>query len=367
MKLSAVYASVGNFTRANEIAADPTKDFDVHDYLGKVVTARDEEGRAEIAKIAGRSYASGDINTPRLSGFSVDYQDGSNYIADLAAPIVKGDAERRYTKFSRRDAGRMLDLKVSSKGMPKESSIDISSGTYLEDGYAEIQKIAKKDLADARDIPSLLMKHARSIRGDLKRDRERRVADKFMSTSNYAASCYTSISSTNRWDVGPATSTADPIKDIRITAMSAAAVAGTLNAGACSKPVAEYLRAHPKVVAAAGTRASDRVLSYDELRQLLDLQYLFVGDAKYDSAGSAVDPVYDSVWGKGFSVFSVQPNASDDDPSFMKTFEHLPMQFEQSEDNVPGTRGVIILKGSCEHAIEVVASDRAFLLATVIS
>lgn len=366
MRLSAIYASVGKFDRANEIVNTP-KDIDVHDYLAELVGARDGEGRAEIAKLAGRAYATGDVNTPRLQGFAVDYQDGVNYIAGLCAPIVKGNNRRRFTKFERRDAHRILNLEVSAKGTPKEASIDIGSATYAEKLYAEIQKVAKKDLADAEDIPQLLRAHGRALLGDHKRLYEKVVADKFMTSSNYATNCTSALSSTNRWDVGPSTSTADPIKDIRITAMSAVAVAGSMNAAACSKVVAEYLRTHPKVIAAAGYRASERVVSYDELRDLLGLQYLFIGDLKHDSAGNAATATYAYTWGKGFALFHVQPGASDADPSFAKTFEHLPMNFIQEDDNIPGTRGVTILKGSCEYAVEVVASDRGYLLDTVIS
>lgn len=367
-RLSTIYARVGNHERANALVGTP-KDIDVHDYLSVRAREADKEGREFIrGNLQSRAYAPGDINTPRMQGFAVDYSDAFTYIADLVAPVVdvEGDVSRRYTKFSRRDTARIVDTRVSSKGDPKETSIDISSATYLEQGHAEISKVSNKDLRDAANIPRLLMKHQKAVRGDLKRARELRVAQQVMTAANYAAGCSLALAGNNRWDVG-AGSTADPLDDIRVKAKAAAAIGAPLNAGACSYPVAEILRKHPKVVAVAGIRASDRVLSFDDLRNILGLQYLFVGDFRYDSTGTAPTPTYGFAWGKGFALLNVQPAATDDDSSFMKSFIHDPMEFIEETDNIPGVRGITILKGSYSVAEIITASDDGFLLDTVIS
>jgi len=364
--------------RAQEIEGTD-KDVDIHQAFTTLERTRYEEHLSKVAKIQGHSgvlvdkkfhtkdYAPADVAQPFLPNFSVGYMDGATYIADFVCPVIPGNVQRRYYKEDRRDASRLLDLKVGPKAKPAEASINIGNATYLETGYAEMAVIANKDLADATDIPELFDLHKRAIMFDLIRAREKRVADLLMTTSNYATNCYTTLTTYNKWDRGPSDSTADPIQDIRITAASSKYVAGTPNAGACSKLVFEYLRKHPKVIAAAGPRALDRVVSAEELRELLGLQYLFVGDAKYDTVPGASTASYDYIWGKGFAVFTVVPGGKKSDPSFAKTIRHNQMNFVDHVDMIPGVAGVTMLKGSHADADLVVASDRGFLLDGVIA
>lgn len=355
------------------------KDIDIHAAYTRLERTRYEEHLEKIRTLQGRSgviadtkfhtkdYASSDVAQPFLPNFSVGYQDNATYIADFVCPVLPGNVQRRYWKDDRRDAERLLDLKVGPKARPAEASIGGSNATYLEQGYAEIATIANKELADAVDLPELFDMHKRAILFDLIRGREKRIADLFMTTSNYATNCYTTLTTYNKWDRGPSDSTADPINDIRVLAASSPYVAGTPNAGACSKLVFETLRKHPKVIAAAGPRALDRVVSPEELREMLGLQYLFVGDAKYDSTPGAPTATRSYLWGKGFAVFTVIPGGKKQDPSFAKTIRHNQFAFVDQVDLVPGVSGVTILKGSHADADLVVASDRGYLLDGVLA
>lgn len=386
MRISELYARAANsdpdlshaMERAQKIAGTD-KDIDIHAAFTTLERARYEEHLEKVRAIQSHSgvlvekrfhtkdYAPSDVAQPFLPNFSVGYQDGATYIADFVCPVIPGNVQRRYYKESRRDASRLIDLKMSPKGRPPEASIDISNATYLEQGYGEMATIANKDLADAVDIPELLELHKRAIMFDLIRAREKRVVDLFMTSSNYATNCTQDITTTNKWDVGPSTSTADPLTDIRITAAASKYVAGTPNAGACSKLVFEYLRKHPKVIAAAGPRALDRVVSPEELRELLGFQYLFVGDAKYDTVPGAAAASYDYLWGKGFAVFTVVPGGKKGDPSFAKTIRHNQIAFIDQVDMLPGVSGITRLKGTHADADLVVASDRGFLLTNCVS
>jgi len=385
MRISELYARAHASTndmhalaRMTELAGSD-RDIDIHaaytsleaqrfaEHMGGIEKMQLKSGVVMDKGFRERDYASSDVAVPFLPNFSVGYTDGSTYIADFVCPVLPGNVQRRYAKQSRRDASRLADLKVGPKGVPAEMSIDVSSTTYLETGYAEMAKIANKEIADAVSLPDLFDWHRKAIMFDLMRAREKRVADLFMTAANYGTSCTTALSSTNRWDVGAATSTADPVQDIRVTAAASKYVAGTPNAGACSKIVFEYLRKHPKVIAAAGTRAMDRVVSANELREMLGLQYLFVGDAKYDTVPGAATASYDYLWGKGFAVFTVVPGGKQQDPSFAKTIRHNQFVFTDTVDLVPGVSGITILKGSHADADLVVANDRGFLLDTVIS
>ena len=386
MRISELYARAAHadpdlahaLERSSKIAGTD-QDIDIHlaytqlerqrfaEHLEKIRSMQGRSGTILGAKFHTKEYAPGDVALPFLPNFSVGYQDGATYIADFVSPVIPGNIQRRYSKQSRRDASRLSDLKVSPKGRPAEMSIDINNATYLEQGYGEIAVVANKDIADAVNLPELFDMHKRAIMFDLIRVREKRVADMMMTAGNYATNCTSALTSTARWDVGAATSTADPINDIRVTAAASKYVAGNPNAAACSRYVFEILRKHPKVIAAAGARALDRVVSPEELRELLGFQYLFVGDAKYDTTPAAVGASYDYLWGKGFSVFTVVPGGKKEDPSFAKTIRHNAMVFSDTVDPTPGVSGVTILKGSHADADLVVASDRGYLLDTCVS
>lgn len=302
-----------------------------------------------------------------MQGLAIDYQDGQSYFADLVAPIVKGEVSRRFVKFSRRDAGRLLDLKVDSKGQPKEASIDVSSDTYVEQGYGEIQKIANVDISDAVNIPDLFAHHQRALMYDLKRARENRVLTLAMAASSYASGCTSALSSTNRWDVTQATSTANPVNDIRITAGTAPGMARRFNTMLIGLPAWEYLRTHPKVIAAAGGSASDRVVGMEEMKVVFGLQNIFVSDVKYDTAGAAAAASYAFMAPKSCALIWTQPGASRNELSFMKTFRQHDLEFVDEMQQTPGVRGITILKGSHADAEKVVANDAGYLLDTVIS
>lgn len=363
----------GNADRARKFVGKAA-DIDVHSWLSKQIAELEKslhgEGirEAHAKSLRERGYSKSDISVPFMSGFSIDYQDGSNFVADLVCPVIPGDVSRKFTKFSRRDASRIVETRLmSSKSEPRVAGIDVNNDTYSEVAHGLMQEVANSDLADASDIPELMMAHARALYGDLKRAREKRVLDLLMVSGSFASGCTSALSSTNRWDVSPATSTADPVKDIRITAGTAVGMARAFNTMLIGKVAFEYLRTHPKVIAAAGAKSSDRVLDSSDLASLFGLQNIFVADAKYDSAGNSGTASYAYLAPKSCALIYVQPGASRNELSFAKTFRHHQMRYEDIEDRKKGLDGVTYLKLTHADAEKVVASDCGYLLDTVIS
>lgn len=391
MKLSAYYQlalrdqSVPEFAK-QAIASNLARlqasgsDVEVNRYLADVCEARREEALAAkwatayekggysgslITKATG--YAKSDVSIPAYPGFSIDYDQAADMVADMVMPVVPGDISRKFFKFQRRDKSRGMNLLIGANGQIPEGSMDVATATYNEKAYGEKVRIDLNSLAQQSPGLDLMTHHSRTLMGDLMMQREVRVANIVMGASNYASGCTFALAGLNRWDVGPATSTANPITDIKITALASASLAVAPNAMVASKPVLAYLRTHPKVIAAAGTTAGARVISYQELANLFDLDYVIEGRAKIDSAGTTATASYGFVWGKGCALLRIKPGVSPFELSFAKTFRHTPMLFRDEYDGVTGVRGTNYLIGTHEDAELVVASDAGVLIDTVIS
>lgn len=342
-------------------------DFDVHDRMAIVENEVFNQRRKAAVDFLRRGYTKGTVSTPTIPGYAVEYDPLGEYVADIVCPVVPGNIERKFPVWSRRDATRRQNLKMASDGSFPEASANVTFSTYQEVAYGELQRVDNNAMAQAAMALDLLGHHRRTLMGDLLREREVRAATLIGTSGNYASGCTSALAGTNRWDVGPATSTADPVKDIKITAMAAAAVAKKPNVMVASTTVLEYLRTHPKVAAAAGTRAADRVVSDAELAQIFGLAAVVEGKARHDTTGSASTATNAYIWGKFCALLYIEPGLSLTDMSWCKTFRHTPFTFRDETENTKGVRGQTILLGAHEDAEKVTASDCGYLLDTVVS
>lgn len=365
MRLSDLYKRAEGPIAAQFAAqlANTAKDIDIHEYLSHRWRSWETEQRERLMKLA---YSKDDVSVPTMPNFSLSYG-GQEFIADMVSPLVDGDITRKYPKHSKRDARRAFDLKIGSDGFIPESNISVTFPTYSEQAYGQKQKVDMNAVAQSASALDLMESHSSAIMDAILLAREIRVATQFMTYTNYASNCSTQLTSTNRWDVGPSTSTADPVKDIKVTAMNALALGVVPNALIASTPVLTYLCTHPKVIAAAGTSALDRVVPYEQLAKIFGLQYVLEGKAKYDSAGNAASATDAWVWGKGCSLVRVSPGARRNDKAFAKTFRHTPLSFRDEFEGKTGVRGVTWLIGTHEDAEVVTMDDAGFLLRDCIS
>jgi hypothetical protein len=336
------------------------RDFDL-DKLTLKVSAEDDERRTALTQ---RAFSKTEVSTPTNPNISFGYEE-SELIADLVSPVIPGSIERKYPKWSRRNSTRIINTQIASDGTIPEGSIDLTFPTYAEVPYGAKQPIDLNAVAQSSEAVDLMAAYMAAVMSDLLMSREKRVADIVMASGSYTAT--SNLSSTNRWDVGPATSTADPIKDIRITAKSNATVGTKINTLAASTPVLEYLRTHRSVIAASGGSADKRVVGDDELKRLLGLEFIFEGAAKYDAAGNAAAASYDFLWGKGCSLLTVTAGTGLMQKCFSKTFRHTPLTFREVAVDGKGVRGMVELIGTLEDDEVVTMADAGYFLGTVIS
>lgn len=353
--------------KANELAGTK-KDIDPIDWLNFVADEQRKFIDQKLFEMRGKkAFALSDISIPLMPNFGIDYEDANTYVADIICPVVDGDESRKFPVWDRRDANALKNLEMGHTSEPTEGFVGVSTLTYKEKPYGEQMKLPNQFIAEAPSIKGLFKKHSRSILGDLARAREKRCLDLVLTAANYASGCTSALTGTNRWDVAANTSTADPITDILKVAYGAAGLARKPNTMVIGYTAFNYLRTHPKVIAACGGKATDRRVAYNDLVELFELERIVVASAKYNSAGNASTPSYSFMAPKGCALIYVQPGAKMDELSFCKTFRHAKLRFETIEDRKAGVDGVTILKGTHSDAEKVVASDCGYLLDTVVS
>lgn len=320
-------------------------------------------------KVAKFAYSIADIHVDTfLAQFSIDYRIPETLIADSVMPIMKVDkASDLFAVWSRADANKVVEAAVGPRDYPAEVYQTLSSDNYKVTPRA-IWSPVPNDLLIAADAPlDLLGQASRDVRGALMKSRELRVASVMTTSGNYTYT--TALSGNNRWDVGPASSTADPLNDI-MTYMDKASVRP--NVIGMSRPVWTALRKHPRVVASVSGVAisgavTGRVASEQEIATLLGVERVVVGDAKYRSSADGAAEVYSYIWGTACFGVYVTPGAGINQLCFAKTFRHSEMQFTSIYDQRPGMNGVTYIKGSHSDSEKVTAASAGFLLTTVIS
>lgn len=355
MKLSALCEIAG--IHAN---IDSKRDIDVSEYVNGRVSAATKE-HVEFVQ---RAFSKGDVSVPVSGGTSFGYGI-QPFIADVVCPIIEGSVERKFAKFPRRDKSKVVNVQIGSSGQINETEGNVTFASYVEKSYGLKERIDLNAIASSPIGPDLLDYAASNVMAQLLMAREIRVANLFMTVGNYPATSYSTISGNNQWHVGPATSTADPLKDINITARTALAVVP--NTIVASTPVLTYLRQHPKVIAAAGAHASDRVVSLEELARVFSVDKVIEARGKYDSTGNAASPTYGYIWGKSLWIGYVNPSAGRIQQCFAKTVRHTPLTFREEIDRMSGVKGNQWIMGTHEDAELICMDDCGYLLDQVIA
>lgn len=363
---------LSEFCRRNGVEPKFKNDVDVETYLAARHIAQDKQRlQVQLAALHNsrsysphlvRGYSKVDVSKPFGPNLSFDY-DENEYVADIVCPITPGNIVREYPKFSRRDKNAVANIEIGSDQEIPETGVSFTTLTYREKPYGNKQKVDLNKVAQT-GLPLMEM-HSTALRRYILNSRELRVANLLMSSATYAGSgLTTALSGNNRWDVAAGTSTADPLKDIRVAKW---ALASRANMAVASTPVLDTLRSHPKVIALAGPSVKDRLVSLEELAEVIGVDMIVEASAKYDGSGNAATATYPWMWGKGFWLGRCQPASAEHIPCFCRTFRHTDIGYREEIDNTKGVRGITWLMATHEDAEVVAMDDMGYLIDTVIS
>lgn len=242
------------------------------------------------------------ITTNPVENFSYDYaNDQTAFVAEKLFPAVPING--RTGKIYQHDRSKLKEVKTEATSKDEASRVDY--GVFSRDIELEEHKL-KGDI-DPRDekdfdrpVSDIRFDTAETILQKLLIRRERKAATLVETTSNYPSALQSALTTgTDRWiDSGgniesdrAMVQNAVKLKCGRIP--NAAQMSGTSFRLVTTSP---YLIERTKYV-------SGQSISVDQLKNMLGVQYLFIGDAVYDSAQEGATENIGDIWADGCLFF----------------------------------------------------------------
>jgi hypothetical protein len=250
----------------------------------------------------------------RLTAIALGFKNGQ-FISDLVAPRVPVlSQEFRWTEYNVEDTFNIPDTKVGRKGRTGDVEFGATEHTDSTVDYGLSDTIPTEDIRKAQGHPTIDPegRATSKISELLALDREKRVASRVMTASNYNHNEV--ITGSDKW-TDPNSKPIDQITDAMNTPMVVPNIMVTGRAELLA------LRKHPQIIRAYnGTTGSDGLVPTGFLRELFELDQIIVGLAKYNTAHKGQPMNLGNLWTGGVSLI-YQKSAAElqDDVTFMLT------------------------------------------------
>lgn len=232
--------------------------------------------------------------SPVLTGISLAYSN-RRLIADDLLPRVPV-AGRTFTWYHHAQNERMTipQTLVGRKARPNEVEFTATEQPGQVYDYGLDSVIPNDDVATAPAGYDPVGNAVQGLTELIQLDREVRVANKVFDPATYGAANKDQLTGTEYWD-DPDSNPVEYILDIL------AVPALRPNVAVFSRKVADRLRQHPKVVAAAnaggGNAAAGGIASMEALKVMFDLEDIYIGDSFVNTAKPGQAAVLAKAWG----------------------------------------------------------------------
>jgi len=237
----------------------------------------------------------------RLSQLSFLYSNEliGRYIGQEILPLVsvrkKSD---KYLIYNKQDRFTLPNNKIGRKSQAVEVDWGTTDGSYDCEGYALEEFIPDEDFESADEVFDLMSDSTNDLTDKNMAIAEKRVADLVFSSSTITTGV--TLSGTSQWNDY---TNSDPISDLRTAINGTFIPANTLVLG---YDVYEKLLDHPDFVERFirnGSLANNASI----IAEILDVDTVLIGKAKYNSANVGATPVYSRIWGKKALAFYRAP------------------------------------------------------------
>lgn len=315
----------------------------------------------------------GDVHVPAISqNIFVMYQN-RELIADQAMPLV--NATRLSNRVEQMPAATMQNIAnaqiANQRARPNEVVYSVDNSlTYNCIPYGLIDYIPQEILMNADATP--LQRRATYmaiVRSFLDLAREKRVADEVFSAANYGSNTQ-ALSGTDRWD----NAASDPVSALLAAKESVFVTPNVLVLGGQVWP---KLRTNPAVRSYITSRASTAsgpvplAMELALFAELIGVEKVIVGRAKYNSAQEGATASSTYLWGKSAALIRVEPNPN---PMMTQTFGYtfrfggLAYQNQVIPDLLGGAMGGEYVKLSTfDDELVIGGETTGYLFTTVIS
>ncbi len=246
---------------------------------------------------------------PYLTGIALAYTNEELIAEQVLPSVTVGKQEFKWNRYSLAESFTIPNTQVGRKSAPNQVEFSATEVGDFTVNYALDDDIPNDDLlnADSRHDP---LGHAALMTAELiELDREKRTADIVFDAALYASSNKVTLSGSNQWS----DATSDPLDAIIDQALESTAIPMRPNRAVLGSEVWQYLRRHPKILEAVkstGGAITNGMVNVAQVRELLELDQLLIGRARFNSAKKGQAVSLSRIWGKHALFYRMNPLAN---------------------------------------------------------
>lgn len=301
------------------------------------------------------------VYDPTNTAIAIAYRN-TKLIADLVLPrVIVGKKEFKYTEYPIADSFTLQDTLFPKKGNPNMVDFGGAEVTSMTIDYGLDDTISNDDINNAPEGSDLVGKGVEYVTDLVALAREVRTAEIVFNAASYASSNVLTLSGTSQFSDY---TNSDPL-GVLVDALDTPLMRpNTMTIG---RRVWSKLSKHPKVVKATqGNSGDSGIASKARLAEILELDNIFIGEGRLNTAKKGQDAIMQRVWGDSISLTYLNPLA---DTQRGVTFGFTAQYGTKQAGANPVAAGIngSMLVRSAESIKElIVAKDVGFLIQNVI-
>jgi hypothetical protein len=331
-----------------------------------------ERANADLLDL--RTIRPGNVHVSQvMQNMSVMYAN-QELIGDMIAPTVFTGGSLSGTYFTYDKDGRLSypDDTATDRTDLAELNESRSTATYSLTGRGFKEFVDQLTLQNQDSVLDELLDATENVLYALKFKKEQRLVTLFETTGSYGSSA-TISSGTTRWNNAVTSGVytdGNPIGDVTTGVDSLWLGNGPVKKiGVTSLAVFNVLRRHSQfieAIKAGGGPNSPANVSKRVIAELLGLDDIMVGAARYNSAQEGQTASYARMWGNSFAIVAIADSPSRRHASFAYTFQDAPTQSDQMWQLDKGMKGGYMCRSSHCDETKITASLCGYRIITPI-
>lgn len=295
---------------------------------------------------------------PQLTGIAIAYKNAS-FVADLVLPVIYVNRkEYKYTVYPTDEAFNIPDTLVGRLGnVPRLELKGADATGACTDNALDIPVPTDDiDQAKAAGLPNPLDKAVQKSTDYVDLAHEMRTAALVQALASYPAANRVTLAGSDQFSHADSKALS-----LVMTALDIPLVRpNTLVFG---QGAWTAFRMNPTIVAATNKNSGDAgAAARQAVAELLEVQNIVVGQARYNTAKPGQNPVISRLWGKHLSMLYIDPNAdANGGVTFGWTANYGKATGGTYFDPTVGVRGAQVARGSKTQDERIVASACGYL------
>ena len=231
--------------------------------------------------------------TPEQTAIAIAYRNQS-YIADEVLPrVTVGVSKFSWWQYVVSEAFSIPNTRVGRRSEPNQVEFNATEQTDSTEDFGLDDLVPQSDIDNAPRGHSPINQAVEGITDLILLDREKRAADIVFALATYPAANRVTLAGNDQWSD---TANSDPIDDIQ-TGLDTPMVRP--NIMVIGRQAFSKLAVHPKILKAVHGNAGDSgIARRAQLAELFELEAIYVGESRLNTAKKGQTPSYGRVWGK---------------------------------------------------------------------